>query len=103
MYETTTTANSELVSNEVKITVLNKQKSLVLSSSPSSVELCPGFDPINVLSWSHVNVNTSGACILVSRITYDDEMTASSEGSNCLNAKNACSYHRIWTWILTST
>ena len=44
----------------------------------SSVELCPGFDPINILYWSHMNVNTSVACVLVSRITYDDKMTASS-------------------------
>ena len=73
-----------------------------MSSSPSSVELCPGFDPINVLSWSHVNVNAHGACILVSKIIYDDEMTASLKQSDCLNAKNACSDHGIWTWILTS-
>ena len=72
-----------------------------MSSSPSSVELCPGFNPINILSWSHENMNASGTCVLVSRITYDDEMTASSKGSNCLNAKNACSDHGIWTWILT--
>ena len=89
MYETITTTNSKLFNNEVKIIVLNEPKSLVI-------------DPINVLSWSHVSVNTSSTCILVSRIIYDDEMTASLKGSDCLNAENACSNHGIWTWILTS-
>ena len=62
----------------------------------------PGFDTI-ILSWSHVNVNASGTCILVSKTVYDDEMTASSKGSNCLNAENACPNHGIWilTLILT--
>ena len=69
--------------------------------SISSVKLCLGFNPINVLSLSHVNLNASSTCILVSRIIYDDGMIASSKGSDCLNAENACSDHGIWTWILT--
>ena len=47
-------------------------------------------------------MNTSCACILVSRIIYVVEMTVSWKGSDCLNAKNACSNHGIWTWTLTS-
>ena len=43
MYETTTTTNSELLSNKVKITVSNEQKSLV-------IELLSMFAPI-VSSW----------------------------------------------------
>ena len=46
-------------------------------------------------------MNASIACTLVSRIIYDDEMTASSMGSNCLNAENACFNHGISTSILT--
>ena len=100
MYETITTTNSELLNNEVKDYCI-ELKSLAIEF-PSSVEPCPGFDPINILSWSHVNVNASVTCTLVSRITYDDEMTASLRGSNCLNAKNTCFDHGISTWILTS-
>ena len=29
-------------------------------------------------------MNASSICVLVSRIAYDDEMTASSKGSDCL-------------------
>ena len=91
MYETTTTTNSELFENEVKATVSNEPKSSLLSSSPSLVQLCPGIDQINVLSWSQVNLNASGTCVLVSRIIYGVEMTVFWKGSDCLNAENACS------------
>ena len=86
---TSTTTNSELYKNEVKATLSNELVSL--SPSPSLVELCAGSDSINVLSWSQVNMNTSCACVLVSKIAYDVE--------------NACSDHGIWiliwTWIWT--
>ena len=99
MHETITTTNSKLLNNEVKHYCI-ELKSLAVELS-SSVKLCPGFDPINVLSWSHVNVNASIACTLASRIAYDDEMTASLRGSDCLNGKNAFFNHGILTWILT--
>ena len=47
-------------------------------------------------------MNVSGTCVLVSRIIYGVEMTVSWKGSDCLNAKDACSDHGIWTWILIS-
>ena len=101
---TSTTTNSEPYRNEVKAAVSNKLKSLVyLSSSLSLVKLCVESDSIKILSWSQVNVNTSCACVLVSRIVYDVEMTISWKGSNCLNAENACFDHGIWTWILTGS
>ena len=96
MYETITTTNSELFKNEVKATVLNEPQSLVYRAHlPSLVKLCPGFNPINILSWSQVNVNASGACVLVSRIVYGVKVTVSWKGSDCLNAENACSNHGI--------
>ena len=102
MYETIITTNSELFKNEVKAAVSNEPKSSLSSSSQSLVKLCPGFDPINVLFGSQVNVNASGACVLVSRIVYGVKMTVPWKGSDCLNAENACSDHGIWTWILIS-
>ena len=79
--KTSTTTNSELFNNKVKATVSSKpQESGLLMSSPSLVELCAGFDSINVLSWSQVNVNTSGTCILVIRIIYEVKMTCLLEG-----------------------
>ena len=99
MYETITTTNSKLLNNEVKGYCIELKSPVI--EFPSSVKLCPGFDPINVLSWSHVNVNTSFACTLASRIAYDDEMTASSRGSDCLNAENASFDHGILTSIWT--
>ena len=98
MYETITATNSELLNKVIDYCI--ELKSLAIEF-PSPVKLCPRFDPINVLSWSHVNVNTSVACTLVDRIAYDDEMTASSRGSDCLNAENTCFNHGILTWILT--
>ena len=75
------------IRTKLKLLCLTNLESALLSPSPSLVRLCAGSDSINTLSWSQVNVNTSCACILVSKITYD--------------AKNVCSDHGIWTWIWT--
>ena len=99
MYETIIATNNELLNNEVKDYCI-ELKSLAIEF-PSSVKPCSGFNQINALFWSHVNMNVSVTCALESRIAYDDEMTACSRGSDCLNAENACFNHGISTWILT--
>ena len=93
---------------KLKATALNELKVLTQAHLQFQVELYLKLssntrsDPINIPSWSLVSMNAFDACVLVSRIIDDVEMTVFWKGSNCLNGKNTCSGPGISTLILTS-
>ena len=93
---------------KLKATVLNELKSLDYQAHLQfHVELylelssITGFDPINILSWSLVSMNALDACVLVSGIIDDVEMTVFWKGSNCPSSGNTCSGPGILMSILT--